>query len=132
MRLTSSRVEKTPQLMIIPMIDIIFFLLVFFMLSTLYMTDQQTVPINLPQAASAQTDVVKSLQVTVAKDGRLYLGSEAMSMEQLLAHVKEASKGGNTALVLRADGDVDYAKFISVLDELKKSGVQRISLAAKK
>ncbi len=132
MRLTSSRVEKTPQLMIIPMIDIIFFLLVFFMLSTLYMTDQQTVPINLPQAASAQTDVVKSLQVTVAKDGKLYLGSEAMNMEQLLAHVKEASKGGNTALVLRADGDVDYAKFISVLDELKKSGVQRISLAAKK
>ncbi len=118
--------------MIIPMIDIIFFLLVFFMLSTLYMTDQQTVPINLPQAASAQTDVVKSLQVTVAKDGKLYLGSEAMNMEQLLAHVKEASKGGNTALVLRADGDVDYAKFISVLDELKKSGVQRISLAAKK
>ncbi len=132
MRLTSSRVEKTPQLMIIPMIDIIFFLLVFFMLSTLYMTDQQTVPINLPQAASAQTDVVKSLQVTVSKDGKLYLGSEAMNMEQLLAHVKEASKGGNTALVLRADGDVDYAKFISVLDELKKSGVQRISLAAKK
>ncbi len=132
MRLTSSRVEKTPQLMIIPMIDIIFFLLVFFMLSTLYMTDQQTVPINLPQAASAQTDVIKSLQVTVAKDGKLYLGSEAMNMEQLLAHVKEASKGGNTALVLRADGDVDYAKFISVLDELKKSGVQRISLAAKK
>ena len=132
MRLTSSRVEKTPQLMIIPMIDIIFFLLVFFMLSTLYMTDQQTVPINLPQAASAQTDVVKSLQVTVAKDGKLYLGSEAMNMEQLLAHVKEAAKGGNTALVLRADGDVDYAKFISVLDELKKSGVQRISLAAKK
>lgn len=41
MRLNSSRVEKTPQLMIIPMIDIIFFLLVFFMLSTLYMTDQQ-------------------------------------------------------------------------------------------
>ena len=125
MRLNSSRVEKTPQLMIIPMIDIIFFLLVFFMLSTLYMTDQQVVPVNLPQAASAQTDVVKSLQVTVAKDGKIYLGNQPMEL-------KEASRGGNTALVLRADGDVDYASFMSVLDELKKSGVQRISLAAKK
>ena len=132
MRLSSSRVEKTPQLMIIPMIDIIFFLLVFFMLSTLYMTDQQVVPVNLPQAASAQTDVVKSLQVTVAKDGKIYLGNQPMELNQLVVQVKEASRGGNTALVLKADGDVDYASFMSVLDELKKSGVQRISLAAKK
>ena len=124
MRLNSSRVEKTPQLMIIPMIDIIFFLLVFFMLSTLYMTDQQVVPVNLPQAASAQTDVVKSMQVTVA--------NQPMELNQLVVQVKEASRGGNTALVLRADGDVDYASFMSVLDELKKSGVQRISLAVKK
>lgn len=51
MRLCSTRIEKSPQIMIIPMIDIIFFLLVFFMLSTLYMTDQQTIKINLPQAA---------------------------------------------------------------------------------
>lgn len=131
MRLTSSRVEKTPQMMIIPMIDIIFFLLVFFMLSTLYMTDQQTIPVNLPQAASAQNDVVKSIQVTVAKDGSLYMGTEQMTMDEMLPKVKAASQGGNTALVLRADGDVDYGKFISVLDELKKSGVQRISLAAK-
>lgn len=131
MRLTSTRIESTPRLMIIPMIDIIFFLLVFFMLNTLYMTNQQTVPVNLPQAASAQTDVVKSLQVTVAKDGKLYLGSTPMTMDELKKAVKENSKGGNTAVVLRADGEVDYAKFIGVLDELKRSGAQRISLAAK-
>lgn len=47
MRLRSMRNENHPQLMIIPMIDIIFFLLVFFMMSTLYMVEQHTVPINL-------------------------------------------------------------------------------------
>ena len=45
--------EHSPQIMIIPMIDIIFFLLVFFMMSTLYMTNQQSIPVNLPVAASA-------------------------------------------------------------------------------
>ncbi|MGM9539230.1 ExbD/TolR family protein [Anaerovibrio sp.] len=131
MRLTSTRLESSPKLMIIPMIDIIFFLLVFFMLNTLYMTNQQTVPVNLPQAASASTDVVKSLQVTVAKDGQLYLGTEPMSMEQLKKRVQAESAGGNTALVLRADSDVDYGRFIAVLDELKRSGAGKISLAAR-
>ena len=130
MRLTSTRLEGSPKLMIIPMIDIIFFLLVFFMLNTLYMTNQQTVPVNLPQAASASTDVVKSLQVTVAKDGQLYLGTEPMSMEQLKARVRAESAGGSTALVLRADSDVDYGRFVAVLDELKRSGAGKISLAA--
>lgn len=131
MRLTSTRLEGSPKLMIIPMIDIIFFLLVFFMLNTLYMTNQQTVPVNLPQAASASTDVVKSLQVTVAKDGQLYLGTETMSMEQLKARVRAESAGGSTALVLRADSDVDYGRFVAVLDELKRSGAGKISLAAR-
>lgn len=131
MRLTSTRLEGSPKLMIIPMIDIIFFLLVFFMLNTLYMTNQQTVPVNLPQAASASTDVVKSLQVTVAKDGQLYLGTEPMSMEQLKARVRAESAGGSTALVLRADSDVDYGRFVAVLDELKRSGAGKISLAAR-
>lgn len=53
MKLRSLRTQRQPRLMIIPMIDIIFFLLVFFMMSTLYMVEQRTIPVNLPQAAAA-------------------------------------------------------------------------------
>lgn len=56
MKLSDLRSERQPKLMIIPMIDIIFFLLVFFIMSTLYMVDQQTIPVNLPQAASARSE----------------------------------------------------------------------------
>ena len=132
MRLCSTRIEKSPQIMIIPMIDIIFFLLVCFMLSTLYMTDQQTIKINLPQAASAQTDVVKSLQVTVAKDGRVYLGTQGIEVQELQEILKAQPDKANISMVLRADADVDYAHFIAVLDEMKQCGIQKISLAAKK
>lgn len=131
MKLTSTRIDKAPKLMIIPMIDIVFFLLVFFMMSTLYMTNQQTIAINLPRAASAQTDVVKSLQVTVTKNGQIFLGTQPMELEALKQQVKADAKSGKAAMVLRADGEVDYAKFMVVLDEMKKCGVQKISLAAK-
>lgn len=132
MKLTSMRVEKAPEIMIVPMIDIIFFLLVFFMLNTIYMTDQQTIQINLPKAASAQADVVKSLQVTVTDRDELYLGTEPVDLDTLKNEVKGMSRSEDIYLVLRADGDVEYAKFIYVLDELKKCGVGKISLAAQK
>ena len=132
MQLRNVRDRKTPELIIIPMIDIMFFLLVFFMLSTLYMIDQQTIKINLPQAASAQTDVVKSLQVTVAKDGRVYLGTQGIEVQELQEILKAQPDKANISMVLRADADVDYAHFIAVLDEMKQCGIQKISLAAKK
>ena len=53
MRLKDRRAFSKPEVMIIPMIDIMFFLLVFFMLSTMYMVEQKTIPVNLPQATSA-------------------------------------------------------------------------------
>lgn len=102
------------------------------MMSTLYMTNQQSIPVNLPVAASAQQDIVKSFQVTVAKDGALYLGTDRMDLAALKQHLQEESRSAEVAVSLRADEDVDYGHFIEVMDELKTSGISRISLAAKK
>ena len=56
MQLRDIRNRKPPELNIIPMIDIMFFLLVFFMLSTMYMIDLKTIPVKLPKAATAASD----------------------------------------------------------------------------
>ena len=58
MRRRTLRVKKEPTIMIIPMIDIVFFLLVFFMVGTLYMNTEQQIPLNLP---SASTSTAKSI-----------------------------------------------------------------------
>lgn len=65
MKLRDVRNRKTPPLMIIPMIDIMFFLLVFFMLSTMYMIDMKTIPVKLPQAKNAATDTTTTFAVTM-------------------------------------------------------------------
>lgn len=132
MKLRNARMEHSPQIMIIPMIDIIFFLLVFFMMSTLYMTNAESIPVNLPSAASAQQDIIKSYQVTVAKDGGLYLGTEPVELPALKARLLQEAQGAEIIVSLRADEEVDYGHFITVMDELKTSGISRISLAAKK
>jgi biopolymer transport protein ExbD len=68
MRIPRQQLEKA-RIEIIPMIDIIFFLLVFFMVSTLSMTINHGLPVNLPKAASSQNDLRQSFNVTFMQDG---------------------------------------------------------------
>ncbi len=130
MKLRSLRVENTPQLMIIPMIDIIFFLLVFFMLSTLYMTEQRTIPVQLPAAASALQDPQLRLTITVLPDGRTYVDQEEVPLTLLRQRIALAlSQQPDASFSLRADQGTDYAKVVAALDELKAGGARRIALA---
>lgn len=76
MRLQSLEVEKKPKIMIIPMIDIIFFLLVFFMMSMLTMVVQKSINLNLPQTASAKMNLEKTIPIAITSDGQIYVEQE--------------------------------------------------------
>jgi biopolymer transport protein ExbD len=133
MRLRSLRIENQPELMIIPMIDIIFFLLVFFMISTLSMVEQHTIPVSLPQAAAVQQDIPHSVNITVMQDGQVLFDQEEMPLSLLAKRVNvELTKQPDNVFVLRADKQVDYGKVITVLDELKLAGARRVSVATEK
>ena len=88
MQLRNVRDRKTPELIIIPMIDIMFFLLVFFMLSTMYMIDLKTIPVKLPQAAHAATDTTTTFAVSLKNDGSLYLGDAPTDIQSLITSKK--------------------------------------------
>lgn len=131
MKLRSLRLENQPQLMIIPMIDIIFFLLVFFMMSTLYMVEQHTIPVNLPQASAARQDKPQSIAVSVTQDGRVLFDQEEVPLPLVVERVGvELRREPDSTFVLRADKEVEYSKVVAVLDELKVAGARKVSIAA--
>lgn len=130
MRLREWRVACQPRLMIIPMIDIVFFLLVFFMLSTLHMVEQKTLPVQLPAAQASQGDSKKQIAVTVTVNGQIYIENEIVPVELLKERVKaELSRQQDAFFVLRADRNVEYGRVVAVMDALKAVGVQRLSVA---
>ena len=88
MRLRDRRSFRKPEVMIIPMIDIMFFLLVFFMLSTLYMVDLKTIPVNMPKVENAQTQTNVNYLVTLKADGTLYLEDQPIDEETLIENAK--------------------------------------------
>ena len=130
MKLRDSRHVKTPDLMIIPMIDIMFFLLVFFMISTMYMVDLKTIPIQLPKAANSSVDTQTTFAVSIKKDGSIWLGEKQTDVKSLaMQALMEQKANSNFAIVIRADKDADYGQVIAVLDMLKGAGINRFGLA---
>lgn len=122
--------RKTPELNIIPMIDIMFFLLVFFMLSTMYMVDLKTIPVQLPKASAADADTTTTFAVTLKADGSVYLGDVPTDVETLVRQAaREQQQNGNLAVVLRAERNIEYGKVIGIVDKLKGIGVKRFGLA---
>lgn len=122
--------HEKPEIIIIPMIDVIFFLLVFFMLSMMYMVTQHTIPINLPQATSAQIDTKSSFTISLKNNDQIYLDEKPISLSMLLANAQTAQANDpNFAIIIRADRSIQYQKVISLMDALKRNGINRFGLA---
>lgn len=131
MKLRPLKIEKKPSIMIIPMIDIIFFLLVFFMMSMLSMTARHTLDLDLPRASSAELTAVKSLPISITRDGTIYVEKEKISRENFLRRIElEKERNPEMTVLLSADARSEHGDFLFVLDKLNAAGIQKISIAA--
>lgn len=130
MQLRSLRTTNKPKLMIIPMIDTIFFLLVFFMMSMLSMVVQKSVPINLPSSQTAKVDIQKKVPITVTADGSIYVEQTKTTIDGMIQYLQiEQGKGTEMTVVLRGDKAAQYGTFVQVLDTLKQMKITKIAIA---
>lgn len=125
------REKSQPLVMIIPMIDIMLFLLVFFMLSTIYMVQTNNFNVNLPQSESPQQESKPSvISITVTTSGEIMYDDTKILPKNLPQIVQHAlSKDNDAVFVLYGDRDAKYENVVSVLELLKKSGVRHVSIA---
>lgn len=130
MRRRPKKANQPPQLMLSPMIDMIFLLLVFFIVGTMYMSELRSIPIQLPQAKNSETLKKSSFTVSIKKDGSLYLDDIPIELQQLLKNVKiENENNPEFFVMIRAEEDVNYKTVIKLIDELRGTGVNRLGLA---
>jgi biopolymer transport protein ExbD len=124
--------QPKARIEIIPMIDVIFFLLVFFMVSTLSMTMNRGLPVNLPTAATSQKEVREHLNLTLTQDGEMFLNKAPISLEDLGPRVSADLAGEPELLVIiNADGDVRHQAVVEVMDALRWAGVARLAIAVR-
>lgn len=130
MNIRSLRTTNKPKLMIIPMIDIIFILLVFFMMSMLSMVVQKSMPVNLPTATASSVDLQRKIPITITADGKIYVEQDAYDLNGMAKRLEaEKAKGGDLTIILRADQRAQYGEFVQVLDTLKNMQLNKIAVA---
>lgn len=127
-----AKTKKKARIEIIPMIDTMFFLLVFFMIATLSMTVMRGMQVNLPKADAVKKDIKENLSVTISNDGKIYFNKKETSIPELRgALVAEVSANPDTMVIINADEEVMHGKVVEVMDEIKLSGVTKLAIAAK-
>lgn len=130
MKLEPLSIEKKPKIMIIPMIDIIFFLLVFFMMSMLSMVVQKSINLNLPQTTSARVNMETTVPIAVTANGEIYFEQEQIPKDALRKRIEiEKTRNPDLSIVVRADAKSEHGTFVFVLDQLKAVGVNKIGIA---
>jgi biopolymer transport protein ExbD len=124
--------QSKARIEIIPMIDVIFFLLVFFMVSTLSMTINRGLPVNLPTAASSQKELRENLNLTLMQNGDMFLNKEPVTLGDLGSRVKTAlANDPELMVILNADGEVHHQVVVDAMDELRLAGAVRLAIAVK-
>ena len=113
-------------------IDIVFLLLIYFLLTTNFMVDEG-IKVKLPQARAAAPQTEETITVYVDQQGRAFLGTEEVSIARLFDRLKEMIGGQqNKLVVIRADRAVILNKAVKVMDIAKAAGAGRLCLATEK
>jgi biopolymer transport protein ExbD len=125
--------RKRVRIEMIPLMDLLFLLLVFFMYAMLSMAVHRGLPVHLPASDAAEADTERSLAISVKVDGTVFVDREPVAMADLpsvLAAAAEGAGAGPRAVMLFADRDLPYQRLFEVLDRIRAAGLSRVSLQA--
>ncbi|VEN74601.1 Biopolymer transporter ExbD [Candidatus Desulfarcum epimagneticum] len=124
--------KRSARIEILPLIDVVFLLLAFFIYAMLSMAVHRGMTVALPESASAKIVKGRAVSVTIAEDGRLYIDESPASYEGLKAElVKRIGNQTSPEAFLFAEKTVQCQTIFSVLDEIRAAGFERVSLQAK-
>lgn len=125
-------VQKPARIELIPLVDIIFLLLVFFIYSMLSMAVYRGIPVVLPKAQTVEAAKERAVFITIDKTGRVFVDKMLIQRNELLGLLKrDRAAFPDASAMISADGDVPYRVFVDVLDKVRLAGFKKVSMEAK-
>ena len=119
------------QINILPMIDIIFAILSFLIVSSLYLSRVDTIPVDLPKASSSVIQDKKFITISIDKLGNLFLNKKNILLEDLKISIFSLINYDSKVVVLNADKNVSHGIVIKVLDSLRSIEGLKIAISTK-
>jgi len=120
MRVIDSDVDEPLAINILPMIDVIFAILAFFIISTLFLTRAEGFSVDLPEAETSQSQQEAFITVTIESNGDISIDKEPVKLNALTKTVQKQVGDNDGALItVQADETIDYGQVIAVMDKLR-------------
>jgi biopolymer transport protein ExbD len=125
------RPRKKVFINITSLIDVIFMMLLFFMITSTFL-EQPGIKLELPAARAAETSETREYVLTVDRQGGLYLNRQPLAMEDLEAAIRKAlPMMKDAALVLKADQEIRHGLVVRVMDLVRRAGVKKLIIGTK-
>jgi biopolymer transport protein ExbD len=130
MLIPSTQSRRRARIEIIPLIDIMFFLLATFVMVSLSMIQNASVPVALPSAHSSKADKGHSpVAVTVTREGKIFWNRTEISLEGLSEKLRDLSASDNDAKVfIHGDKKSNFGSIVSVLDAVRQAGIKHTAI----
>jgi len=126
-RRQKSRINLNPDLT--PLIDTVFLLLIFFMVSTSFAAIRYGIKVNLPTATTAREKVEENIIISITRDNRIYLGKKWVKEEDLINLLrKRLTTYKKDIVIINADKETRHGKVVEVMDLVRQAGITKLGI----
>ncbi|MEM5528037.1 biopolymer transporter ExbD [Gammaproteobacteria bacterium AS21] len=128
-RLSLDIAEEEAGIDMTPMLDVVFIMLIFFIVSTTFVRDEG-VEINRPNASSAQQQKSDGVVVAIDSNGQAWLDQQKLSISMLEQQLQsKIAKGALSSVLIKADRETPTGDLIKILDLIKATGISQVAVA---
>ena len=131
MKIRARRQPEEAEIIIIPMIDTMMFLLMFFIVASLALAVQNGLPVNLPKASTGEKHSAQNVTLTVDAVGNIHLNTKPITLASEMQELQAAHVTSGTLVIINADANVRHGVVTSVMDNARKAGAARFEFATK-
>lgn len=134
MKLKTGYENRRARVEMLPLIDVVFLLLVFFIYAMVSMVLHHGLKVDLPRAGQSELDTRNYLNITLTAENRILFNETEATLETLLPLVKTAleTKEPDTPIFIEGDQQADLGIAIEILDQLRSAGIEKVSFTCKK
>jgi biopolymer transport protein ExbD len=132
MKIRRARNFRHGRIEIIPMIDVMFFLLVTFMLASLSMQSLNSIAVNLPKGDAESLQHREPITLTVTRDSKVFIDKTPTTLDQLAFALRPLLKSNDLGVVVNADGDAPEGAVVQAMIQARRAGVEHFLIAVKR
>ncbi len=122
------KIKKFDSINVVPFIDVMLVLLTIVLTMATFVA-QGLIPVNLPKGSTTQETNLKTIEITIKEDGKIYFQNEAV--DKIGLTIKLAAVGANDHIVVKSDKNSKFQAFVDVVDALKEKNIEKISIVTR-